>query len=82
MYFSREEQRSINFILKKPLHRKQWQKRGGMPQKAVNQEAENRKVHIQVAQFEQVAKFCEDVECRHKVIARAFGEDIEKCKTR
>ena len=53
-----------------------------MPQKPVNQEAENKKVHIQLAQFEQVAKFCEDIECRHKVIARAFGETIEKCKTR
>ena len=53
-----------------------------MPQKAVNQEAENRKVHIQLKQFEQVEKFCEEVDCRHKVIARAFGETIEKCKTR
>ena len=69
------------FIIKKPLFRKQWQKRG-QPVKAVNQEAENKKVYVQLAQFEQVAKFCEDVECRHKVIARAFGEDIEKCGDR
>merc|ERR1711892_89186 len=81
LYFSREEQRSMVFIIKRPLFRKQWQKRG-QPVKAVNQDAENKKVYCQLAQFEQVAKFCEDVECRHKVIARAFGEDIEKCGDR
>ena len=80
LYFSREEQRSIVFIIKKPLFRKQWGRNKNSP--PVNQEAENRKVMIQLKQFEAVGNYCEDIQCRHKAMAKAFGETTEKCGDR
>ena len=48
----------------------------------VNQEAENRKVMIQLKQFESVGNYCEEVTCRHKSMAKAFGEVTDKCGDR
>lgn len=65
--------------MKKPLFRKQ---RFGAPQIAVNQEAENRKVMMQLKQFESVTNYCEQVKCRHQTIAKHFGDQTAICKDR
>ena len=75
LYFSREEQRSMVFIIKRPLFRK-------FNKVPINQDAENKKVMVQLKQFETVSKYCEEIECRHKVIAKAFGEVTEPCGNR
>lgn len=75
LYFSREEQRSMIFIIKRPLFRK-------FNKVPINQDAENKKVMVQLKQFETVSKYCEEIECRHKVIAKAFGEITEPCGNR
>ena len=37
---------------------------------------------IQLKQFEAVGNYCEDISCRHKAIAKAFGETTDKCGSR
>jgi ATP-dependent DNA helicase Q5 len=73
LYYSREEQRSLIFIIKKPL---MWKKKD-----IGNAEQNKKKVMIQLRQFESVTKYCEGTDCRHKTMAKFFGENTEDCKT-
>lgn len=66
--------------MKRPLFRKNRNRFGQAI--AVNQEHENRKVQIQLKQFESVSNYCENVTCRHQTMAKFFGETIEKCGDR
>lgn len=74
LYYSREEQRSLIFIIKKPLFRKRVDQPG-------NAEANKNKIMVQLKQFESVTNYCEAVDCRHMRMAKFFGEKTEKCET-
>ncbi|CBY15192.1 unnamed protein product [Oikopleura dioica] len=45
------------------------------------QQQNKKKVMIQLRQFESVTKYCEATDCRHRTMAKFFGENTDDCKT-